>query len=153
MRFTALLFVVALFAGCATHKDDPRLLGTWRTDLDASVAAAFKLEPNWTNAPPEKVKRFRSIIDTTYIYSSDEVGAALYKGVVYPFRYQVVKRGSNFVVVYRPDIGRDIRIRFMDGNTAYWIDAGPSSGYKLPMRYDKVFGRPNNALEPTATAP
>ena len=56
MRFTLFIFVVALVAGCA--RDDARLQGTWRSNREATVAAAFQRDPRWTNAAPEKVERF-----------------------------------------------------------------------------------------------
>ena len=50
MRFTPFIFVLALVAGCS--RDDARLQGTWRSNRNATVAAAFQRDPRWTNAAP-----------------------------------------------------------------------------------------------------
>ncbi len=47
---------------------------------------------------------------------------------VYSFKYHVVRRRGDCVVIRDDapmDMGRDIRIRFVNGDTGYWIDAGP----------------------------
>ncbi len=146
MRFAVLLFITALFTGCATHKDDARLLGTWRCNPDASIAAMFQLHPSWTNSPPERVQVYRHIFSTIYTYSSHGVGTWQYEGKTYPFDYQVVKRGADYVIIRRADYVHDIRIRFVDGNTGCWVDAGPL-GYRLSERCDRVTKPPNSLLK------
>ena len=45
------------------------LQGTWRSNREATVAAAFHHDPRWTNAPPKKVARFREMFgDMTVTY-------------------------------------------------------------------------------------
>src|SRR4051794_40089639 len=58
-RFLALFLIVGFLGGCAT--DDPRLQGAWRSNRDATVATTFQRDPRWTNAPPEKVQRFKDM--------------------------------------------------------------------------------------------
>jgi len=63
-----------------------------------------------------------------------------YRGEVGTFRYRVLERGSNFVVIRSEaplEKDRDIRIRFVDGDSAYWIDTGPL-GNGLEERFDRV---------------
>jgi hypothetical protein len=138
MRFTPFFLVLALVAGCA--RDDARLHGTWRSNRDATVAAAFQHDSRWTNAPPAKVERFRDMFGHMTITYTNGMQIADYRGTVESFRYRVVKRGPDFVVIRSDatmDKGRDIRIRFVDGDSGYWIDTGPF-GFGLEERFDRV---------------
>lgn len=54
--------------------------------------------------------------------------------------YRVVEKGRDYVILRCDDPmdkGRDIRIRFVDGNKGYWIDTGPL-GFGLKEKFDKV---------------
>lgn len=82
------------------------------------------------------------------------------------FHYRVVEHGSNYVVIRSArqidtnllslfsehgsiavrcaapiDKGRDIRIRFVNGDTMYWIDTGPL-GFGIQERFDKLQPEP-----------
>lgn len=63
-----------------------------------------------------------------------------YRGEVGSFSYRVLEHGSNFVVI-RSDAplerDRDIRIRFVEGDSAYWIETGPL-GNGNEERFDRV---------------
>jgi len=138
MRFTPFVLALALLAGCA--HDDPRLQGTWHSNRDATVAAAFQRDPRWTNAPPEKVERFRDMFGHMTITYTKGTMTSDYRGEVSSFPYRVVESGSNFVVIRSDaplDKDRDIRIRFVDGDSGYWIDTGPL-GFGLEERFDRV---------------
>src|SRR5512133_4182295 len=66
------LAAVAASVGCA--KSDPRLSGTWRSNREESVADAFRRDPRWTNASPEKIERFRDMFGhMTLSYSNGTV--------------------------------------------------------------------------------
>jgi hypothetical protein len=141
MRFALSIIVLALFAGCA--RDDVRLHGTWRSNRDATVGAAFRRDPRWTNAPPEKVERFREMFGHMTITYSNRVGVAHSGDEAYSFRYHVVSRGPDYIVMRDDapmDMGRDIRVRFVDGGTGHWIDTGPL-GFGLEERFDRVQSR------------
>ena len=145
MKFTALLFLVSLLAGCATHRDDTRLQGTWHSNRDATVTAAFQRDPRWTNAPPERVARFRDIFGHITVTYSHGVGTIDYRGKSDSFRYHVIKRGDDYVVIRSDapmDIGRDLWIRFVEEDTGYWIDTGPL-GFGIQERFDKMTTPPN----------
>jgi hypothetical protein len=138
MRFAPFILTLLVFVGCAS--DDARLHGTWRSNRDATVAAAFKRDPRWTNAPPQKVERFRDMFGHLSITYSNCVGTAHNRDEAYSFRYHVVRRGPNYLVMRDDapmDIGRDIRIRFEDGGASYWIDTGPL-GFGLEERFDEI---------------
>lgn len=138
MRFIPIIFVLALVGGCA--RDDARLQGTWRSNQDATVAAAFQHDPRWTNAPPEKVERFRDMFGHMTVTYAKGTMTSDYRGEVHSFSYRVLASGSNYVVIRAEatlDKDRDVRIRFVDGDTAYWIDTGPL-GNGLEERFDRV---------------
>jgi hypothetical protein len=138
MRSVSFILVLVVFVGCA--RDDARLHGTWRSNRDATVAAAFKRDPRWTNAPPQKVERFRDMFGHMTVTYSNRVGTAHFHDKTYSFRYRVVRQGPDYAVMRDDapmDMGRDIRIRFEDGNASYWIDTGPL-GFGLEERFDKI---------------
>ncbi len=138
MRFATFLVFLAVLAGCA--RDDARLHGTWRSNGDATVAAAFKRDPRWTNAPPERVERFRDMFGHMTVAYSNCLGTAHLRDETYTFRYRVVRRGPDYLIMRDDapmDRGRDIRIRFEDGDASYWIDTGPL-GFGLEERFDKI---------------
>ena len=140
MKRTFVFFIAALLVGCASHRDDLRLQGTWHSNRDATVAEAFRRDPRWTNAAPERVERFRDIFGHMTITYSNGVQTADYRGEVESFRYRVVNRGPDYVVIRSDgtmDKGRDIRIRFVDDGSGYWIDTGPL-GFGLQERFDRV---------------
>src|ERR1035437_3737685 len=97
MRFIPFIFVLALVGGCA--RDDARLQGTWRSNQDATVAAAFQHDPQWTNAPPEKVERFRDMFGRMTVTYAKGTTTSDYRGEVHTFPYRVLASGSNYVVI------------------------------------------------------
>jgi len=126
MKLSPLFIVLFLVAGCA--HDDARLHGTWRSNRDATVAAAFERDPQWTNAAPERVARFRDMFGQMTLTYSNRTATSSYRGEVGSFAYRVVKSGPDFVVIRSDtlmDKGRDIRIRFDEGGSSYWIESGP----------------------------
>jgi hypothetical protein len=131
MRFIPLILV--LLVGCA--HDDPRLPGTWHSNREATVAAAFQRDARWTNAPPERVERFRDLFGHLSITYSNRVATTDFRGKVETFRYRVVRRGDDFVVLDGP-LG-EYRIRFVDGGRSYWVD----SGFGIEERFDRVQSR------------
>ena len=135
-----LFFAAVLLAGCATRKDDARLQGMWRSNGDATVAAAFERDPRWKNAPPEKVQRFKDLFGKLTISYADGVATAQGIGETFSFHYQVVEHGADYVVIRDDspeDAGRDIKIRFVDGDAGYWVNTGPL-GRGLQERFDRV---------------
>jgi hypothetical protein len=71
---------------------------------------------------------------------SNCVGTARYRDETYTFRYRVVGRGPDYVVMRDDspmDMGRNIHLRFENGDASYWIDTGPF-GFGVEERFDKV---------------
>src|SRR3989442_3584987 len=132
MRFTPLILVLALVAGCA--HDDARLHATWHSNRDATVAAAFQRDPRWTNAPPERVERFQDLFGHMTISYSNRVATTDFRDKIETFHYRVVRRGEDRVVLRSDGPLGDYRIRFVDEGRRYWID----SGFGIEERFDKV---------------
>lgn len=153
MKFTTLLPTAALLAGCATHRDDARLQGTWISNRDATVGAAFERDPRWTSASPEKVQQFKDFFGHMTVTFSHGIETANCDGAVCLFDYHLVKQGTDYVII-RDDApmrdGQDIRIRFVDGNTGCWIDTWPV-GLENQERFDKVTAR-KPTTEPATAA-
>jgi hypothetical protein len=133
---------ILLLLGCS--RDDIRLHGTWHSNREASVAAAFQRDPRWTNAPLEKVERLKDVYGhMTLTYSNGKV-TSTYRGETGSFPYRVVKRGADFVVIRTGgsaiDSGHDIRIEFVDGGAGYWSDSGPDAwtGASTREKFDRV---------------
>ncbi len=138
MKISPLALVFLLISGCA--RDDARLHGTWRSNRDATVAAAFERDPRWKTAPPEKVAGFRELFGRMRVTYSKRTATSDYRGEASRFGYRVVKSGPDFVVIRMDtphDQERDIRIRFVDGGSSYWIESG-SLGNGIEERFDRV---------------
>jgi len=139
MRIALVILSMGLLAGCT--RGDTRLLGQWRSNRDATVAAALQQDPRWRQLPPEKFERFRDMFGDMTLTYSDGMVTTIYHGKQDSFRYRVVSRGSDFVVIRTEtplmDKDRDIRIRFVDGGASYWVDTGPL-GNDLQERFDRV---------------
>jgi hypothetical protein len=153
-----LLLVCGLLSGCRSP-DDPRLQGTWKSNREATVAAAFAKDPRWTNATPEHIEQFKNLFGgLTLTYSNCSVRMQMpeytltysngLKRINVPaedslLRYHVVKLGQDFVVI-RPDEGleksHNIRMRFVDNGNGYWTEtffrAGPEE------KFDRVATEP-----------
>jgi hypothetical protein len=118
--------------GCATHRDDTRLQGTWVLNRSATAAAT-------SNAPP-------SGMSVTYSHGAEIVGGDIAQYGYYrvSFHYHVVEQSSNYIVICTTapvDKGRDMHIRFVDANSGYWIDTGPL-GFGIQERFDKIQPKP-----------
>lgn len=138
LRVIPFVLMLVALSGCA--RDDARIRGTWRSNRDATVAAAFQRDPRWTNALPERVERFRDMFGHMTITYSNGVGVAHYHDETYTFRYRVVRRGPDYLIMRDDspmDMDRDIRVRFENRDASYWIDTGPL-GFGLEERFDKI---------------
>ena len=132
MKFTPLILVVVLLAGCTTHKDDARLQGTWALNLNATALVT-------SNLPPR-------VVWVTYSQGGEVVlnDEAQYGNRNVSFHYQVVEAGSNYIVIRTTapvDKRRDIHIRFVNADRGYWIDTRPL-GFGIQERFDKPQPQP-----------
>jgi hypothetical protein len=102
-------------------KNDPRLIGTWQSDADATIA-----HRKTTHAVTEKNEAaMRKLFGKLKItYTARDLTTDL-NGVVETLPYQVVSKDAESVTIreYSPLEKKDVvvRIRFVDADT-YWID-------------------------------
>jgi hypothetical protein len=130
MRVTPLLAALAILAGCAS--DDARLHGTWRSNREATVAA-LQQNPSLTNVPPARIERLKELYGhLTWTYSNG-VAVSSFHGAREMWRYRIIDRGADFVVIRMKGMP-DLWIRFVDGGKAYWV--GGVAEYE--ERFDKV---------------
>ncbi len=129
MKHIVPLLIAAILVGCASHKDDPRLQGTWRPNWDASCL--------WTNADRQFVERYLDTYGRGTITFSNGLEIDEDRGNARTNRYWVVKQGPDFVVI-RSDLpwdkGCDFRIRFVGGDSGYWFYENGSDArfYRVP---------------------
>jgi hypothetical protein len=138
MRFTLFILVFALVTGCT--QDDARLQGTWHSNRNATVAAIFQRDSRWTNASPAAIRGFRDMFGFTTITYAKGTMTMNARWQVHTHHYRVVDSGHDFVVI-RSDAAtykdHDLRLRFVDGDSAYWIETG-GLGSGLEERFDRV---------------
>jgi hypothetical protein len=113
--------------GCATHRDDARLQGTWKLNRTATSAVS-------SNVPSR-------VTWVTYSHGAVLVvgDEAQFGASNVAFHYHVIEHGSNYVVIRTTapqDKRRRIHVRFIDADKGYWIDNGPL-GYGIWERFDK----------------
>ena len=136
MKFAPLILVLGFLAGCAT--DDTRLHGTWRSNREATVAAAYQRNTTLTNMPPERIEFFNDIFGHLSMTYSNRMATTVFRGKKEgTFRYRVLAKGSDFVVIRSGTPwakGQDFRLRFVDGGRAYWVNATT----KFDERFDRV---------------
>lgn len=135
MRYLLPTIIFALLGCSGCGRFDARLNGTWRSNREETVAAAFKRDPRWTNAPPEKVEKFRDLFGhMTVTYSKNHI-TSNYKGEESSYKYKLVEKGLDYVVIRTPGItfGNGLtRIRFVDQGHGIWVDSGTMLGIETP---------------------
>src|SRR5947208_8112971 len=121
-HFLAKLALTAMVACTGCAKSDSRLNGVWQSNRDESVADAFRRDPRWTNAPPEKVERFRDMFGHMTLTYSNGVVTTRYRGEEGTLRYTAEDRGGDYVAIRMHggiQDGETIRIRFVTGGRCY----------------------------------
>ena len=138
MKPVALFLSLVVCAGCSS--DDVRLHGTWRSNREATVAEIFRADAHWATASPEKRAKLADLFGNLSVTFSNRVITTLINGKVDLIGYRVVSRGSDYEVIHFDeglDAGADIRIRFVDGGSAYWIGGGVIM-LGMQERFDRV---------------
>jgi len=78
-------FVPVLLVGCAST--DLRLQGTWRSNRDATVAAAFLQSPALTNLPPQRIEQFEDLYGHLTVTYCNGMATQVFKGKSETWRY------------------------------------------------------------------
>jgi hypothetical protein len=138
MRALILVVLLVAVAGCS-GLGDKRLLGTWRSNGEQTIANLLQQDPRWTNAPPAKMQQFKSVFgQMTITYGSGTI-IARYGGKEQSLGYEVVERGPDYVVIQIKggvEDGQKERLRFVDGSHGYWIQSFMAP--EIEERFDKV---------------
>jgi len=131
-------------SGCVGQIDN-KLIGSWKSNREKSVAECFKVVPSRHNLEPDKQQRFAEIFgNITQTYTENEVTIES-KGEIFTVSYKVVERGKNYLVVeYLPEISPEEKIqytlRFEDNFNSYWVNEGTD----FPENYTKIQKRLTN---------
>lgn len=105
-----------------SRRTDPRLIGTWKSDADATIAEMCKTR----SLTDEQEQKLRTIFGKMKITYKETTFTSEMDGVVDTQTYQVVSKDSDSVVLKAgsglTNKDEQIRIRFSDNDT-YWIEA------------------------------
>ncbi|MBX3734215.1 MAG: hypothetical protein KF791_16690 [Verrucomicrobiae bacterium] len=151
-----MLTLLALLGCGGSDKSDARLNGTWKSNREDSVADAFRRDPRWTNAPSEKVARFRDIFGHMTLSYSNGVVTTRFKGEEGTLRFTVIERGEDYVVIRVHGGNQDrkeSRIQFVDDDRGYWITTETIMGDELREKFDKVISEPDGAANGSQPIP
>jgi hypothetical protein len=111
---------------------EPRLIGTWYSDADATIEEFRKIQP--MSDEDELVKR-RGRYKTAVTYTGDKVKTQVVDDKPNERTYEVMSKNANRVVLkmWLGDAQQEVRIRF-EGENRYWLefDLPPADGVKLP---------------------
>ncbi len=142
MRLLIIIGLLAFAAGCSTPETgltDHRLIGTWRSNREQTMANLFKSDPSWTNATPENLQKLRSVFGQMTITYGKGTIVAHFGAREQQLGYTVVERGPDYVVIQIKggvEDGQQERLRFVDGDKAYWIHSLQAA--TIEERFDKV---------------
>ena len=134
--------LLALAVGCSTTSSelaDKRLIGTWKSNAELTMANLYHQDPRWTNAPPARLEQLRSVFGRMTITFGKGTITAHYNAKEQQLGYEVVERGPDYVVIQikgGSEDGQRERLRFVEGDKAYWIQS--PQGPEIEERFDKV---------------
>ncbi|HEY1375987.1 MAG TPA: hypothetical protein VGF55_04300, partial [Gemmataceae bacterium] len=102
-------------------RGDPRLIGAWRSDADATFAELRKSRP----VTDEQEQKLRTVFGHLKVTYTDTIFTTDFDGAVASQPYQVISKDATSVVIETksPLSGQDepVRIRFI-GNDMYWVE-------------------------------
>ncbi|MFO0810321.1 MAG: hypothetical protein U0746_16990 [Gemmataceae bacterium] len=121
-----LLLLIGGVAWAAVHfyqsrRGEPRLLGTWQSDADTTIAELRKTR----DIPDDREQKLRQVFGKMKVTYTAKTVTVDFDGDVDTQPYQVVEKGIDIVVLkhWSKESKKDeqFRIRFDDADT-YWID-------------------------------
>ena len=147
MKRIIIIFLAIFLLGCAP-KYDPRLIGTWQSNRADTVAEAFKRDPAWHEAAPERIQRFRQMFGHMVVTYTKNSAVIEYKEEKCELNYTVIEKGEGFVVIKTIgglDDQQDLRLSFSEDLSSYWID----SGWGVREKFDKISAGESRDFNPT----
>jgi hypothetical protein len=134
--------LLALTIGCSTTNSklaDKRLIGTWRSNAELTLANLYRQDPRWTNAPPARLEQLRSLFGRMTITFGKGTITAHYNAKEQQLGYEVVEHGPDYVLIQvkgGSEDGQRERLRFVDGDKGYWIQSLQAP--EIEERFDKI---------------
>ena len=131
MKQIILIFICILLSGCAARYDE-RLLGSWRSDREGTVADFDRRFPDRFEGKPEKKEKFAKIFgNMTHTFTLNDL-TVKYCDSVFTVRYKVLKIENDYVLIKtHGDDSEEIRIRFTDNFNSYWVNEDSSFSEKF----------------------
>ena len=140
VRYLALVASLITTAGCATsHLRDDRLLGTWRSNGEQTIANMLKRDARWTAVPPDRMQKVRDMFGQMTVTYGEGTVVTRFNGEEATLRFKVVESGPDHVVIRIKgglEDGQKKRLRFVDDARAYWIQS--SLDPRIEERFDKM---------------
>jgi hypothetical protein len=127
-------------SGCATLYDE-RLLGSWRSDREGTVAEYNRRFPKRFEGKPEKKEKFERIFgNLTHTFTRKDLSVE-YEDSVFTVGYKVLKLEKDYVLIktYGED-GEEIKIRFVDNLNSYWVNEDSD----FPEKFTKIGTEPRH---------
>lgn len=137
------ILLVAFFiflSGCATQHDE-RLLGSWRSDKEGTVAEYDRRFPKRFEGKPEiKIKFSRIFGNMTHTFSLKNL-TVLYEDNAFTVGYKVLKIDTDSVLIKTfGEDGEEIKIRFVDNLNSYWVNEDSD----FPEKFTKIETEPRH---------
>jgi hypothetical protein len=122
MKQILIIVTCIILSGCAAHYDE-RLLGSWKSDREGTVAEFDRRFPGRFKGKPEKKERFSKIFgDLTHTFTPHEMTVE-YDDCVSTARYKILKiEGDSVLIKIYGDFKDKLKIRFSDNHNSYWVN-------------------------------
>jgi hypothetical protein len=137
--------VLVAAAGCSTTPStkpgDERLIGTWKSNREETVAKILERDPKWKSAQPERIEKLRQLFGHLTIRYGEKSVETHYLGETEKLGYKVLERGPDFVVIQiigGDEDGKEERLRFVEDDHSYWVHS--SMMPTIEERFDKIPG-------------
>ncbi len=126
MKQILLISIILLFSGC-TARYDERLLGSWKSDREGTVAEFVRRFPDRFEGKPEKKEKFSKIFGhQTHTFTPNDVTVE-FPDSAYTIRYKVLEIGNDYVLIETyGEYGDEIKIKFTDNFNSFWLNEDSS---------------------------
>jgi len=143
MKKIILFIVSCLFvSGCAGNIDK-KLIGTWKSDREKTVAECMRCVPNRFDIRPERKERFAELFGhMVHSYTENELTTE-YKGEVIAGTYEIIERGDKFLIIrihFECTDDQIVKIRFENNFESYWVNEDT----EFPENFTKIM--PNKLM-------
>jgi hypothetical protein len=138
MRNFNIVIICLFLCGCATQYDE-RLLGSWRSDREGTIAEYTRRFPIRFEGNTETKEKFKQIFgNLIHTFTLNDLTVE-YEDNVFTVGYKVLKLEKDYVLIktYGED-GEEIKIRFVDDLNSYWVNEDSD----FPEKFTKINTEP-----------